>query len=276
MTLEHAASFKNKFHTYNAAKSGSLWRGHEVPTKSQHVHTEQTAPKAWPWDIYPFYSHTTGHFTCMCTGDLHAAGTKSQLTQTITHSSGNTSQGLVAAVNSYFVHMRRAVAGACIGGARQGKTSNCTHTFATITCPGNLKPQSNPVSYIRVEMKQALSYGAHSRLTQNVFTNTHSQLQLLRVPGTCTRNVTHSLSSSRHTISHPCFVTETCPAKVHLFELPAACWSNQCCKKDDFYPVNCSGARVCSFTTDLTNHRQQRNGNTILSCLRTCDKHTIG
>ena len=51
----------------------------------------------------------------------HAAGTKSQLTQTIKHSIGNTSQGLVAAVNSCFVHMRRAVAGACIGGARQGQ-----------------------------------------------------------------------------------------------------------------------------------------------------------
>ena len=51
----------------------------------------------------------------------HAAGTKSQLTQTIKHNSGNTSQGLVAAVNSCFVHMSRAVAGACIGGARQGQ-----------------------------------------------------------------------------------------------------------------------------------------------------------
>ena len=51
----------------------------------------------------------------------HAAGTKSQLTQTIKHSSGNTSQGLVAAIDSCLVHMRRAVAGACIGGARQGQ-----------------------------------------------------------------------------------------------------------------------------------------------------------
>ena len=51
----------------------------------------------------------------------HAAGIKSQLTQTIKHSSGNTSQGHVAAVNSCFAHMRGAVAGACIGGAQQGQ-----------------------------------------------------------------------------------------------------------------------------------------------------------
>ena len=111
---------------------------------------------------------------------------------------------------------------------------------------------------------------------QNVFTYTQSQLQLLRVPGTCTHKVSHCLSSSCHTVSHLCFVTPTCPAKVHLVELYAACYSNECCKKDDFYRVNSSGACVCSFTTDLTNHRQQRNGNTILSCLRTCDKHTTG
>ena len=51
----------------------------------------------------------------------YAAGSKSQPTQTIKHSSGNTSQGLVAAVNYCFVHMRRAVAGVCIGRALQGQ-----------------------------------------------------------------------------------------------------------------------------------------------------------
>ena len=105
-----------------------------------------------------------------------------------------------------------------------------------------------------------------SQQGQNVFTHTQSQLQLLRVPGTCTYKVSHCLSSSCHTISHLCFVTATCPAKVHLVELYKACCSNECCKKDDFYRVNSSGACVCSFPTDLTNHRQQRNGNTILSC----------
>ena len=113
-----------------------------------------------------------------------------------------------------------------------------------------------------------------SQQAQNVFRHTPSQLQLLRVPGTCTRRKSHCLSSSCHTISHPCFVTATCPAKVHLVELHAACCSNECCKKDDFYRGNNSEACVCSFTTVLTNHRQQRNGNTIILCLRTCDKHT--
>ena len=114
-----------------------------------------------------------------------------------------------------------------------------------------------------------------SQQAQNVLTHTQAQLQLLRVPGTCTDKVLQCLSSSCHTISHLCFVIATCPAKVHLAELYAACCSNECCKKDDFYRVNSSGASVCSFTTDLTNHRQQINGNTILSCLRTCDKDSI-
>ena len=84
-----------------------------------------------------------------------AAGTKSLPTQTIKHSNGNTSQGLVAAVNYCFAHTRRAVAGVCIGRALQAATtSNRAHTFANaaITCPGEMKPQSNPVSYIREKM----------------------------------------------------------------------------------------------------------------------------
>ena len=62
--------------------------------------------------------------------------------------------------------------------------------------------------------------------------------------------------------------------KFHLVELHGACCSNECCKKDNFYSVNSSGSCVCNFTTDLTNHRQQRNGKTIISCLCTYDKHT--
>ena len=60
-----------------------------------------------------------------------------------------------------------------------------------------------------------------------------------------------------------------------LVELHAACCSNDCCKKGR-YRANSSGACARSLLRDLTNPRQQRNGNTILSCLRTCDKHTIG
>ena len=56
-----------------------------------------------------------------------------------------------------------------------GTTSNCVHTFATaaITCPGDMNPQSNPVSYIRVEMWQALLYGAHSR--DRTYLRTHTR-----------------------------------------------------------------------------------------------------
>ena len=138
-----------------------------------------------------------------------------------------------------------------------------------------MKPQSNPVSYIREEMQQALLYGAHSRDKTYLRTHSHNCSYCVS-QGKCTHKVPHCPSSSCHTVSHLCFVTATCPAKVHLVELYAACCSNECCKKDNFYRVNSSGACVCSFSTDLTNHRQQRNGNTILSCLRTCDKHTTG
>ena len=69
-----------------------------------------------------------------------------------------------------------------------------------------------------------------SQQGQNLFTHTHSQPQLLRVPGTCSRKVSHCLSSSYNTISHRCFVTSTCLAKVHLVELHVACCSNERCK----------------------------------------------
>ena len=111
-----------------------------------------------------------------------------------------------------------------------------------------------------------------SQQGQNVFTHTHSQLQLLRVPETCTHKMSHCLSSSCHTISHLCFVTATCLAKIHLVELHAACCSNECCKKDDFYRVNSSGACICIFTTDLTTESQTAKKRQY----NTCDKHTIG
>ena len=96
-----------------------------------------------------------------------------------------------------------------------------------------------------------------SQQGQNLFTHTHSQLQLLRVPGTCSRKVSHCLISSCHTISHRCFVTATCPVKVHLVELHAACCSNECCKKDVFLSCNSSGACARSLLRDLTNHRSK-------------------
>ena len=118
--------------------------------------------------------------------------------------------------------------------------------------------------FIHTRENVADTFTRSSQQGQNVFTQTQSQLQLLRVSGTCTHKVSHCLTSSCHTISHLCFFTATCPVKVHLVELHAACCSNliECCKKDDFYRGNSSGACVCGFTTDLTNHRQQRNGST--------------
>ena len=107
-----------------------------------------------------------------------------------------------------------------------------------------------------------------SQQGQSVFTHTQSQLQLLRVPGTCTYKVSHCLSSSCHTISHLCFVTATCPQKF--------IWSNFMRHVAATNVVKRTRACVCSFTTDLTNHRQPRNGNAILSCLRICDKHSTG
>ena len=52
----------------------------------------------------------------MFSGDMQRV---QQLTHTIKHSSGNTFQRRVAAVNSCFVLIRVAVAGACIGSVQQ-------------------------------------------------------------------------------------------------------------------------------------------------------------
>ena len=88
--------------------------------------------------------------------------------------------------------------------------------------------------FIHTRENVAGTFIRSSQQGQNVFTHTQSQLQLLRVPGTCTHKVSHCLSSSCHTISHLCFVAAACPAKVHLVELHAACCSNECCKKNRF------------------------------------------
>ena len=106
-----------------------------------------------------------------------------------------------------------------------------------------------------------------SQQEQNLFTHTYSPLQLLRVPGTCSRKVLHCLSSSCHTILHICFVTAKCPAKVHLVELHAARCSNERCKKDVFYRVNSSGACARSLLRDLTNHRQQQKKKKLSNCV---------
>ena len=49
-----------------------------------------------------------------------------------------------------------------------------------------------------------------SQQAQNLFTHTHSQLQLLRVPGTCSRSMSHCLISSCHTISHRSNLSVSC------------------------------------------------------------------
>ena len=106
---------------------------------------------------------------------------------------------------------------------------------------------------------------------QSLFTYTHSQLQLLRVPGTCSRKVSHCLSSSCHTISRRCFVSATCPAKVHLVDIHAACCSNKCCKKDVFLSCEQLGS-VRPQPTERSSQSQaakKRQYNTfMLTCLR--------
>ena len=167
----------------------------------------------------------------------HAAGTKSQPTQTIKHSSGNTSQGLVAAVNYCFVHMRKAVVGVCIGSAWQGQhqIAHIHSQMQPLHVPGTCAVKS---CFIHTRRNVAGTFIWSSQQGQNVFTHTQLELQLLHVLRTCTHKVSHCVSSLCHTISHLCFVTATCPAKVHLVELYTACCSNECCKKDDFYRVN--------------------------------------
>ena len=205
----------------------------------------------------------------------HAAGTKSQLIQTIKHSSGNTSQGLVAAVNFCFVHMERAVAGACIGDARQGQ-----HQIAYIH--SQLQPLHVPGTSSR---RQILFHTYDWKCGRHVYTELTAGTEriyahtLATAVIACPRDMyPQGVALCVFFVPHDftaVFVTATCPAKVHLVELHAACCSNEYCKKDDFYRVNSSGACVCSVTRDLTNHRQQRNGETIISYLSNCNKDII-
>ena len=119
MTLEHAAVLKSySIHkTWHRAGTYS-WDTKHLP--NQNMYTQNKL----------HHKHIPGtciHFPHTLQGILHARvpGTCSGYEITTNtdnkHSSGKTSQGLVAAVNSCFVHIRRAVACACIGGAQQGQ-----------------------------------------------------------------------------------------------------------------------------------------------------------
>ena len=99
-----------------------------------------------------------GHYGAFCVHMYrgHAAGTKSQLTETIKHSSGNFQHvpGTCSSGKLLFRSREEGCSGRLYRTRAAGTTSNCAHTFANaaITCPGDMKPQSNPVSYIGEEM----------------------------------------------------------------------------------------------------------------------------
>ena len=69
-----------------------------------------------------------------------------------------------------------------------------------------------------------------SQQAQNLFTHTYSQLQLLRVPGTCSRRVSHCLIDSYHTISHRFNLSVSCGRTL------STCLH---CKKSPFSNIRC-------------------------------------
>ena len=166
----------------------------------------------------------------------------------------------------------RAVAGACIGGAQQGQ-----HEIAHIH--SQLQPLHVPGTCGRSQIlyhtyARKGSWHCYKELTAGtklIYAHTFATAII-----TCpTDTQPQGVALSEFFVLHD-FTPLFCPAKVHLVEVHAVCCSNECCKKDVFQRVYSSGACSRSLLRDLTNHRQQKNDNTILSCLSTCDKHTIG
>ena len=105
----------------------------------------------------------------------HAAGTKSQPTQTIKHRSGNTSQGLVAAINYCFVHMRTAVAGVCIGRVLLGQLqiAHIHSQMQPLHVPGTWSCSQIQFHAYERKCNRHFYYGAHSR--DKTYLRTHSR-----------------------------------------------------------------------------------------------------
>ena len=120
MTLEHAAVLKS-YSIHITWHRAGIYSGDTKHLSNHNMYTQNKLRHKHVPGTSIHFTHTLRGIFYMHAYRGHGAGTKSQPTQTIKHSSGNTSQGLVAAVNYCFVHMRRAVAGACIGRARQGQ-----------------------------------------------------------------------------------------------------------------------------------------------------------
>ena len=126
MTLEHAAVLKS-YSIHITRHRAGIYSGDTRHLPNHNMYTQNKVCHKHVPGTSIHFTHTLGAFYMhVCQG--HAARTKSQPTQTIKYSCGNTSQGLVAAVNYCFVHMREAVAGVCIGRVRQGQ-----HQIALLT-----------------------------------------------------------------------------------------------------------------------------------------------
>ena len=112
------SSFKIKFHTYNIEREpiAGTRSTYQITTCT---HRTNCAISMSLGHLSILLTHYGAFYMHVYRG--HAAGAKSQPTQTIKHSRGNMSQGLVAAVNYCLVHTRRAVAIASIGRTRQGQ-----------------------------------------------------------------------------------------------------------------------------------------------------------
>ena len=216
----------------------------------------------------------------MCSGDMQQL--QNHNWHTIKHSSENTSQRRGAAVNSCFVQLKGAEAGACIGGAQQGQPQ-IAHIHS------QLQPLHDPRTWSRSQIlfhtivnkltlfihtsgNVAGSIVRSSQQAQNLFTHTHSQLQLLRVPGTCSRRVSPCLIASCHTISHRFNLSVSCG------RTPSTCLH---CKKSPFSNIRCWNMRMkfdqmnfggtcCSDKTSVLQLRMYVR-NLMLSLLRVSD-----
>ena len=156
----------------------------------------------------------------------HAAGTKTQPTQTIKHSSGNTSQGQVAAVNYCFVHMRKAVAGVCIGRVRQGQ---------------------HQIAHIHSQMQPLHVPGTWSR----------SQILFHTYERKCSRHFYMELTAGKRIYTHTVATAViVCPRDMYPQGVPLS----EFFVPHDFTPMfcHCNMSRQSSFGRTLCGMLQQR------------------
>ena len=161
-------------------------------------------------------------------------------------------------------HKHVPVAGVCIGRARQGQ-----HQTAHIH--SQMQPLHVPGSWSR---SQILFHTYERKCSRHFYTELTAGTKRIYAHTVATAVIAcprdmylQGVALSEFFVPHdftPMFCHCSMSRQSSFGRTLCGMLQQRMLQKDDFYRVNSSGACICSFTTDLTNYRQQRNGNKFM------------